>query len=395
MKKIIISLSLVIIASVTFTSCKNDLNVLAPGKEVVSVYGILNPNEPVQNIRINKIFVTTSDATAAAKDQSVINFDANELVVTLERYYTGNTTPQLTTVGNSTKKEIVLTETVVTTVDGAFSNQQRIWQTTDKLYHTGEYKLVIKKTSDLNTVIASAQTVVIDSVSTASSGTMPFYYLPSNPSAYPEHNSGLYPSPINDPADRPKYINYDVFTVNQFIKFKTVPNAKTYEVIMRFHYIDSLTIKSVITNKDSAVPEFVDYNFNSQQSNALTGGELLTTFNFIANDFYTNLGREIAKKATPNVQNRKADYMEYFVYAGTENLYTFLQVNAPSTTIAQDKPYYSNITGGVGIFACRSTSIVSKDLWSNFQDKIACHPSTFPYLFCDYTTGKPRATTCP
>jgi hypothetical protein len=141
MKKIIISLSLIIVASVTFTSCKNDLNVLAPGKEVVSVYGILNPNEPVQNIRINKIFATTSDANAAAKDQSVINFDANELVVTLERYITGSTTPQLTTVGNTTKKEIVLTETVVTTSDGAFSNQQRMWQTTDKLYHTGEYKL--------------------------------------------------------------------------------------------------------------------------------------------------------------------------------------------------------------------------------------------------------------
>jgi hypothetical protein len=387
MKKLIISLSLIIVASVIFTSCKNDLNVLAPGKEVVSVYGILNPNEPAQNIRINKIFVTTGDANAAAKDQSVVNFDANELIVTLERYYAGNTTPQLTTVGNSSKKEIVLTETVVTTADGAFSNQQRIWQTTDKLYPTGEYKLVIKKASDLNTIIASAQTVVIDSVSTSSGGASPnpFYYI--NATATPMHG-GLYPFPISDPADKPKYINYDVFTLTQFIKFKSIKNAKTYDVLMRFHYIDSL-IGGATNN------EYVDYNFDSQQSKDLTGGELFLSFKFVANDFYTNLAREIAKKATPNVKNRKADYMEYIVNAGTENLYTFLQVNAPSTTIAQDKPYYSNITGGVGIFACRSTSIVSKDLWSNFQDKIACHPSTFPYLFCDYTTGKPRATTCP
>jgi hypothetical protein len=391
MKKIIISLSLIIVASVTFTSCKNDLNVLAPGKEVVSVYGILNPNEPVQNIRINKIFATTSDANAAAKDQSVINFDANELVVTLERYITGSTTPQLTTVGNTTKKEIVLTETVVTTSDGAFSNQQRMWQTTDKLYHTGEYKLVIKKASDLNTVIASAQTVMVDSVSTAGSGTMPFYYLPLNPSAYPLHGSGFYPANPNS-TDKPKYVNYSVINsaapVEQYIKFKSVANAKTYEVVMRFHYVDSLIAGS--TNN-----QYVDYNFDSQQSAALVGGELLTSFKFSTVDFYNNLARGIVAKGTANVKSRVADYIEYFVYAGTENLYTFLQVNAPSTTIAQDKPYYSNITGGVGIFACRSTSIVSKDLWSDFTDKIACYTSTFPYLFCDYTTGKPKSSPCP
>jgi|GEM_PF-525673 len=391
MKKLIISLSLVIFASVTFTSCKNDLNVLAPGKEVVSVYGILNPNEPIQNIRINKIFVTTGDANAAAKDQSVINFDANELVVTLERYNTGSTTKLPTTQGNP-KTEIVLTETVITTADGAFSNQQRVWQTTDKLYHTGEYKLVIKKSSDLNTIIASAQTVVIDSVSTSSGGASPnpFYYI--NATVTPMHGD-VFPSPILS-TDKPKFVDYSVFTLTQYIKFKSIANAKTYDVLMRFHYFDTLTIKT-ITNTDSVLPQYVDYNFDSQQSNALTGGELFLSFKFVANDFYTNLGREIAKKGTPNVKNRKANYMEYIVNAGTENLYTFLQVNAPSTTIAQDKPYYSNITGGVGIFACRSTSIVTKDLWDLFKDKIACNPNTFPYLFCDNTTGKPASTTCP
>ena len=87
--------------------------------------------------------------------------------------------------------------------------------------------------------------------------------------------------------------------------------------------------------------------------------------------------------------------MEYIIHAGAESLSDFLEVNAPSTTIAQDKPYYTNISGGVGVFSSRSSSSVTKDLISNFIDRIACHPSTFPLLFCDYTTGKPRAVTCP
>lgn len=383
MKKIILSLSLILVAVVTFTSCKNDLNVFAPGKELVSVYGIINTNEPVQNIRINKVFLTTGDANAAATDNNVINYDAGELTVTLERYNTGSTV-KLPTSHGSLKTEIVLTETVITTPSGSFGNQQRMYQTTDKLYHTGEYKLIIRKTADLNTVIAYAQTLVVDSVSTSSSASMPFYYIPSNPTSNPMHGGfPIFPAS----TDKPKYVNYSVPTVDQTIKFKTVPNAKTYGLIMRFHYVDSLL-------SGGTIDQSVDYNFNAQQSTTLAGGELLQTFKFNTNDFYTNTAAEIAKKATANIKNRKADYIEYIVSAGTESLYTFLQVNSPSTTIAQDKPSFSNITNGVGIFASRSTSIVTKDLWSDFVDKLACYPSTFPYLFCDFT-GKTRSVTCP
>ena len=53
MKKIIKTfISLFVLLTVT-QSCKNDLEVLAPGKEMVSVYGILDPTQDIQNIRIN------------------------------------------------------------------------------------------------------------------------------------------------------------------------------------------------------------------------------------------------------------------------------------------------------------------------------------------------------
>ena len=383
MKKIIISLSLIIVASVTFTSCKNDLNVLAPGKEMVSVYGILNPTEPVQNIRINKVFSTTGDANVAAQNQSVINFDANELVVTLERYNTGSTTKLPTTQGDS-KMEIVLTETVITTDDGAFNNQQRIWQTTDKLYRTGEYKLVIKKTSDLNTILASAQAAVIDSVKTFVSGagnsSMPFIYIPSNPSSYPMHGQYEITTPPLTPQS--KYIDYSVLVGKPSVIFQSILNAKIYSVIIRFHYKDSLSI-------GIGQSKYIDYNFPSVFSSKLTGGELLRVDMDAASVFYTNIGQALSKESVPNLIGRQALYMEYIISAGTDDLYTFLQVNAPSTTIAQDKPYYSNIIGGVGIFACRSTSSVTKDLWNNFIDKIACNPTTNPYLFYNSSGIKP------
>ena len=56
MKNSILYIGLSFITAFTLSSCKNDLDVLAPGEESVSVYGIINPNQSVQNIRINKVY---------------------------------------------------------------------------------------------------------------------------------------------------------------------------------------------------------------------------------------------------------------------------------------------------------------------------------------------------
>jgi len=388
MKRLNISLYISVLCLGLFTSCKNDLEVLAPGKESVSVYGVLNPNEAVQNIRINKVFLTEGDALLAGQDPSAVNYGQGELLVTLQRFSSeASDAPILTTVGNNTKKEIVLTETVVTTKSGSFSDQQRIWQTTDKLYNSGYYKLTIKNIS--SGAEFTAKTAMIDSVKTTGNPQpMPILYIPANPAAYPMH--GNYPAQPTS-LDRPKYINYDVLTVEQQIKFRSVPNAKLYSVVMRFHYIDSLI-------GGGSQNGYVDYNFSTIKSKSLAGGELFEKgageyIGFLTNDFYTNLGTEMAKKSSANVRNRRSYYMEYVVTAGSENLADFLQVNAPSTSIAQDKPFYTNISGGIGVFGSMSKTVVTKDLWNDFIDKIACHPNTFPYLFCR-SNGTPAATVC-
>ena len=116
MKKRILYIGLSIITALTLNSCKNDLDVLAPGTESVSVYGILNPNAAVQNIRINKVYLSEGDAVIAGQDANTINYGPGELKVILQRFMTGSTTPTLTSMGSgtvSTKTEIVLTETIV------------------------------------------------------------------------------------------------------------------------------------------------------------------------------------------------------------------------------------------------------------------------------------------
>ena len=376
MKNRILYIGLSIITAFTFNSCKNDLDVLAPGEESVSVYGVLNPNEPVQNIRINKVFLTDGDAVVAGQSSETINYGPGELQVTLQRFMTGSTTQTLTTVGNSTKKEIVLTETVVTTADGSFSNQQRIWQTTDKLYNSGEYKLTIKNVNTGKEF--TSQTLMIDSVK--SYPAMPFIFTSLNapPSHYPVHcgsgNAGYTSPSAGIQTQQIAYVDYHVMTGTPKIKFKSVANAKRYKVIMRFHYIDSLT------DNVTGYRRFVDYEFPSLTSSSLVGGEEMEV-SFSTPDFYNNIATQIPKQTVGSIKLRRAHYMEYIIYASNDNMNTFLLVNEPSNSIAQDKPNYTNINGGIGVFAGISKTSIGKELRDVFIDEISNNSITSSLLF--------------
>ncbi len=375
--------SLFLIITLAFTSCKNDLDVLAPGEESVSVYGVINPNQSVQNIRINKVYLTEGDALVAGQDANQINYAPGELTVTLQRFMSGSTTPTLTTVGNATKKEIVLTETVVTTAGGTFSQDQRIWQTTDKLFKTGEYKLIIKNNS--TGAEFTSQTVVFDSISSGNYMPLKYYIIPSNPgNSYPNHGNYVTGGVPGTNTPDAAYINYALppLTQSQSIRFKSIANARLYNVVMRFHYLDSLT-------DNSTVNKYVDYNFPTLKSSNLNGNEDLS-LSFSEESFYTNTATQVSKNSVANLVSRRALYMEYIVYAGSQNLSDFLQINAPSTSIAQDKPLYTNITGGVGIFASTSRFSIGKDLLDDFINEIACNSNTKSLRFVRFD-----GTICP
>jgi hypothetical protein len=349
-----------LIAGVAFTACKNDLNVLAPYKETLSVYGLLNADDATQKIRINKVFLGAGDATVMAQNPDSINYPAGALTVTLERYKNGH---QVAASATSSANVITLTETVVTTNPGDFNTMQRLYITSDKLFKDGDYRLNIKINASAKTF--TAQSVIIDSVKPGIA--KPFIY---NPVTQPQH-----PFPSTTPLGA--YIDYSMTAAQGLkIKFLSIPNARLYDVIMRFHYQDSLTDGTV--NYMTA-----DYVFNTVKSATTDGGENLDVA-FDAIDFYTNLANVINNRpAVTNLRNRGVGYLEYIIYAGSQDLSDFLQVNAPSATIAQDKPNYSNISDGVGVFASRSRSTLTKDLANVFIDQIAVNHYTCPLHFCN------------
>ena len=106
-----------------FSSCKNDLQVNAPYKEIPTIYAVLNPQEVLQMIRINKVFLGEGNANDMAKVADSINYQAGDLTVTLERTLYG-TAVAATPTGN--KQIITFRDSVIQTNPGTINTTQRV-----------------------------------------------------------------------------------------------------------------------------------------------------------------------------------------------------------------------------------------------------------------------------
>ena len=121
--------------------CSNSLSLLAPYKEIVSVYGLLNQDDPIQYIRIERVFAGAQNAYTMAQNQDSVYFKSGDLKVTLQRWING----AQVSVDNpsSSAMEIVLTDTVLQAANGIFNQNERVYKTNHKIYDDSQYTLVI------------------------------------------------------------------------------------------------------------------------------------------------------------------------------------------------------------------------------------------------------------
>lgn len=337
------------VVTMVFNSCKNDLNILAPYKESVSVYAVLSAQDSLNYVRINKIYLGEGNAYTMATVQDSVNYQKGILDVTLERTYYGS--PASTTVGNPSKMKITLRDTMFQLEPGAFNQNQRVWYTADKLYPNGDYILTIRNTKTGN--VFQSTTTMVDKILSGAKQPLAGPYFPVTTTCVP--NCPTY-----------YYQDLSVETLKRKIEFVSQPGVREYQLYARFHYIDSTS--------SGNFAKYLDFPLPGVRTQNLSGGEVLESdwysgdlFNFI----YSKLISE-----TPNVKARRAIKIDFVVVGGNQVFIDFLKVSAPSTSVAQDKPTYTNIDGGYGIFGARCTFVASKEFHNNTYDYLA---TKYPY----------------
>ena len=70
---------------IVFSSCETDFDVNAEWDDVTVVYGLLDPNNEIQLIKINKAFIGAGDAIQMASVSDSVNYTPSDLDVKLYR----------------------------------------------------------------------------------------------------------------------------------------------------------------------------------------------------------------------------------------------------------------------------------------------------------------------
>lgn len=290
-----------------YTSCSNDFDVTAKYKEVAVVYGLLNQNDSIHYLRINKAFLGEGNALTYAKVADSSNYGTNIDVRITETTPTG------------TKNELVFdTVTLYSKEPGEFySPGQIFYYNTKRLSQNNIYDLKITNKKTGYSVTSS--TKLVNNFS------------------------------FTDPSAGSKSLSFKrAITQTKSFAWENAKNGKRYQLILHFYY------KEVLGNADTAI-KHIDWVFPSVASSK-TDGSGTSEVSYLNEDFfklceknipYTDAAREAA------VRMRLASICDLELTVIGEDFNTYLDVNGPSTSVVMDKPLFSNITDGIGLFSSR------------------------------------------
>jgi len=281
-------------------SCKNKLDVNGDWQDITVVYGLLNQNDSIHYLRITKAFLGPGDALKYAAIPDSSNYP-DKLNVWIEEW---NITPG---VDSTLIKKYNQFDTISIKKDPGdtiFSYPyQKVYYTVGKFDEKYIYKLFIKLKSGK---IVSGRTSLIGqmTIKTPSAGSHQAAILPQKPI----------------PLD-----------------FLTPVNGKRYQLVLRFTYVE-------LPAKDTL---HVDWQvFSDVESNDLNGGQEIQP-PFTGDGLYSALKSKIA--VNPSV-TRHALFVDYILSVGSDDLNTYMNVTAPSTSIVQERPSFTDINNGIGLF---------------------------------------------
>lgn len=312
MKRISLLLLLLSFFPFVFQSCETDFDVIAPWQDITVVYGLISQNDSVHYIKINKAFLGEGNALEYAQNQDSSSYGGNLEVVVKE-----------TSNGNVLRTLNFDTTSVFNKEPGVFyAPHQVVYKsafTVPSDYSSKELVYDLEIRNKISGKVISAKTPLVNN----------FVFVP--------------------PAQR--VINFATEGGTQRIKWTSAKNGKRYNVAIRFWFDEVMVI-----DKDT-IPRFIDWHFNSMKSAMLNGGEPMeiaytpSSFFGICNSLIPyKEGSEISESS---VNSRIVNRVEFLIAVAGDELNTYMEVNEPSSGIVQEKPDYTNIENGIGLFSCR------------------------------------------
>jgi len=283
-----------------FTSCEKGIQINDDYKDITIVYGLLNPSDSLSYLRIEKAFLSEGDIFQAAQipDSNLYSYKLDVKLFNQD----GDLVVTFDTMTIYNKNEGIFYAPVMQVYYAVTKGLLNI----DDTY---TLKIINPKTGEQQTSTSK----IID-------GEGVKIGIP---------NSNI------------------TFEKNYAIKFKTIKGARLYQANIRFHYLEENI------NTGDSLPYYVDWILPSVTSQNLFGGSDLE-IPYTGSAFYDNLENKIPIK---NDVIRREVNVELILSVADEVFNLYLEINKPSSSLVIDRPAFTNIENGYGLFASRSAKI--------------------------------------
>tara|TARA_B100001142_G_scaffold175678_1_gene175296 strand:+ start:565 stop:1578 length:1014 start_codon:yes stop_codon:yes gene_type:complete len=327
MKRIYLILS---VFSILFISCETDVDVNAQWEEIVVVYGLLDQDQELQFVKVNKAFLGDDAAYIMAQQSDSFNLHyeyPDAIIVSLHELN-----------GQDTAWTRVLRDTILEREeidDPIFATDNNVVYYLEtnqgELNKDREYVLTVENTQTGNFVYSKTELVP------------PFTF---------DDFDGTSGS-IGNPT--PAKLNFHQWNQDQeantaVSKFEwyDYDDAAIFQFGLRFHYKEDGEDKSIYW-RQSEVYEDIEKMF------------------LYGNDFCNFLESNLDADGS----SREFISIDIEMTVGSQDLKTYVLVNKPSTSIVQERPQFSNIQNGIGLFSSRYSLLI---------ENIDLSPTTYDYL---------------
>jgi hypothetical protein len=298
-----IGLALVLLFTALLSSCKTDFEVNDNKAPTNVIYGLLDLSDSIQYVKVEKTFLNSAGLTARAVASNIDSvYPVNATVILSENLRGNITTYTLTRSKISTQPTNAFpdpTGYVYTTPPGTVLDK-------DATY-------TISVTNNDTKASATAQTNLVGHIVTQ----------------YPKDSSKLNFANISGAV-----------TVMRFVPGN---NAAVYSVLIRMPYEEYNKADNTLLKKDTV--NWIAYSYIEN-----TGGQI--NAGLAGQGFYNAVAAAVH---VDNKVNRKVGPLIVELTGGGNSLYNYILVNTPSIGLVQNRPNYTNVTNGLGIFSSRCT----------------------------------------
>ena len=277
-----------------FGSCSTKVDLYGDYKDIAIVYGLLDYTHDTNYIRIGKAFMGYGDAEEIAQIADSCNYPGKleaKLIETL------------------TNKVIELdTVTLYAKEAGIFYNDvQPVYYTTERLKPTSNYKLEITKPD--GSLITSSTSIV-------------------GGESFKITNTSMNLSSTAQKAN---------------VTWSSATNASLYEIILSFEW------------EESDVTKKIKMSLGTYKSSEITIDHGAMILPFSPQLLFNTLQTYFSDDPNPSSVERifKRDNFKISIAAGGQDLATYIEANAPSSSIAQSTLDWTNIKNGYGVFSSR------------------------------------------